>query len=63
MSLRADDTQPGRINVYNHEAPGDRRPRRTLRAQATPYGSRGGRGVHAEAAAYAMLARFSPRIT
>jgi hypothetical protein len=58
LSLRAErlahnasqacDAQPGRINVFYHEAPGDRRPRRTIRA---------------EVAAYATLARSSTRIT
>jgi hypothetical protein len=53
---QAFDAQPDRINVFYHEASGDRRPRNTLRAEAATYATRGGRGVRAEAAAYAKLA-------
>ena len=57
---QACDAQPGRINVFYHEASGDRRPRLTLRAEAATYATRGGRGVRAEAA---TLARSLTRIT
>jgi hypothetical protein len=60
---QARDAQPDRINAFYHETSGDRRPRRTLRAEAAAYATRGGHGVRAEAAAYLTLERLSTRIT
>jgi hypothetical protein len=37
---QARNLQPGRINVYYHEAPGDMKLRRTLRAEAAAYARR-----------------------
>jgi len=37
---RARNAQPGRINVFYHEASGDRRLKRTLRAEAAAYARR-----------------------
>jgi hypothetical protein len=37
---QARDAQPDRINAFYHEASGDRRPRRTLRAEAAAYATR-----------------------
>ena len=52
---QACDAQPGRKTIFYHEASGDRKLRRTLRAEAA--------GAEVEAAAYATLARLPTRIT
>jgi hypothetical protein len=54
---------PAASTFFYQEASGDRRPRHALRAEVAAYASHGGRGVRAEAAAFASLTRSSTRTT
>ena len=57
------------LKVFYHDASGDKKTSKRFltrslgRQEASAYATRGGRGVRAEAAAYASLARLSTRIT